>query len=136
MNEPGPGFFRKTARNIGVQPDDIDDVLQEARIRQWRSPDVAFVTLVRRASIDWLRMYGRRGRRVGERIIVYEWDAPYHAPFEVVEWALDFYRAWRRLTAIQRRWIRLSVNGRLWKNSHRVRAAQSRGLLRRYMEAA
>jgi len=42
-------YYYVVLRRVGVLPDDVDDVLQEARIRHWRAPSVPFPVLVKRA---------------------------------------------------------------------------------------
>lgn len=104
-------YAARVALNCGVARDDVEDVLQEARIRQWRAPHVGFTILVRRSAIDWLRRFGPRSRKGDERTVVYRAQVLIDAPYEVVERVADFQRAWPKLTRRQRDGIEAVLRG-------------------------
>jgi DNA-directed RNA polymerase specialized sigma24 family protein len=123
-------YHAAIARRMGVAWDDVEDVLQEAAIRAWLRPGVGMKALVRRAAIDWLRLYGPHSRRgtVRQNVSLFE-EAAWYDPYPARDRWLDVRRFWPRLSRRQRQCIRAVVM-RETTNLEQVHAYQGRQRLR------
>lgn len=108
-------YLYKTARSVGVALDDLDDCVQELRLRLWLRPDAGPLDL-RYWAIDFQRKqcHGWRTRTYRPNAVLDEHAYALVDPLErlrVVEDGIDFENCWGKLTSVQQDWLIKGYNG-------------------------